>query len=353
MFRKTFKITAIIISIPLTILILFLGIVTLTDYKPKAIEPVLVVNPQHEILLKHKPFSVTSFNIGYAGLDAAQDFFMDGGKNSRAASLAATKENLRGMTEVLQQLQSDIYLLQEVDIDSSRSYRVNQVDELANAFPQHSYTFAYNYKSIWVPVPLFKPMGKANSGLQSLHSFQITSQARLDLPGKESWPVQLFELDRAAVEHRIHVGDNQELVLLNIHLSAFDKGGIIRKQQLDFLNNYINEELQKNNYMIIGGDWNHALPSTNAIGFAATQEWPDWLHEFPEDFAPEGFKWAVDPNVPTVRTLDIPYEQGVNFLAVIDGFLVSPNVEIVDVSTLDLSFAHSDHHPVTATFILN
>jgi len=353
MLKKAFKLITIIISTLFMALIVFLGVASYTDYKPSAIETISITNPQTQLMEKGKPFSITTFNIGYAGLDATQDFFMDGGRNSRATNLATVNDNLNAITETLQELESDIYLLQEVDINSSRSFHLNQVESLAEAFPHHSYTFGYNYKALWVPVPVFKPMGKAESGLQSFSSFEVASQTRLDLPGKESWPVQLFELDRAVVEHRIHVSEQKELVLLNIHLSAFDKGGTIRKQQLDFLKQYIQHEIEKDNYIIVGGDWNHVLPSTDPAVFATTQQWPEWLYEFPADFAPVGFQWAVEPNIPTVRTLDIPYEQGVNFLAVIDGFLVSPNVEILDVSTSNLDFANSDHHPVTATFILN
>jgi hypothetical protein len=40
------------------------------------------------------------------------------------------------------------------------------------------------------------------------------------------------------------------------------------------------------------------------------------------------------------------YKEGVNFLSVIDGFLVSPNVEIKQVKGYDLKFKNSDHNPV-------
>ncbi|MFB6364179.1 hypothetical protein ACFCP7_08960 [Paenibacillus elgii] len=59
------------------------------------------------------------------------------------------------------------------------------------------------------------------------------------------------------------------------------------------------------------------------------------------------------PTPPSVRTLDTAYRPWINFLAVIDGFLVSPNVEIVDVTGHDLNFEHSDHNPVTGRFVLN
>lgn len=37
---------------------------------------------------------------------------------------------------------------------------------------------------------------------------------------------------------------------------------------------------------------------------------------------------------------------------VIDGFIISPNVELLDVETLDLGFENSDHNPVIISFSL-
>ncbi|MDE2112896.1 MAG: hypothetical protein KGJ79_17295, partial [Alphaproteobacteria bacterium] len=52
-----------------------------------------------------------------------------------------------------------------------------------------------------------------------------------------------------------------------------------------------------------------------------------------------------DPHVPTVRTNNQPYRPGVNYTAIIDGFLVSPNVEIDSVTTIDTGFQFTDHQP--------
>ncbi|WP_241674474.1 endonuclease/exonuclease/phosphatase family protein [Paenibacillus luteus] len=115
---------------------------------------------------------------------------------------------------------------------------------------------------------------------------------------KESWPVQQLDLDRAFIANRFPVHNGKELILVNLHLSAFDKEGKIRKQQLDYLSAYLKKETGKGHYIIVGGDWNHALPGTDSQRFKTTQNWPEWL-------------------------------QGT-----------------------DLKFAFSDHNPVTAEFVL-
>ena len=55
--------------------------------------------------------------------------------------------------------------------------------------------------------------------------------------------------------------------------------------------------------------------------------------------------------VPTCRAAEIPYEKGVNFVTVVDGFLVSANVEAT-AENIDTDFAYSDHNPVLLRFTL-
>ncbi|NGP60469.1 endonuclease/exonuclease/phosphatase family protein [Paenibacillus thiaminolyticus] len=352
MIKKLFKWLAWIVLTPVAALAIFLIYMTAVDYKPPAQVELPTNSNTGSTLKQGQPFTVTTFNLGYAGLDQGQDFFMDGGTGSRSSSKEQTEANLRAIADFLQGSRSDLYILQEVDVNSSRSHHINEVQMISDSLPGYSSTFAYNYKVAWVPVPLTHPMGAVQSGLLTLSTISGASHIRFDLPGKESWPVQLFELDRAFIESRFPVDNGRELILINLHLSAFDKGGTIRKQQLDFLENYIQQEMKKDNYLIIGGDWNHSLPGTDHSRFPSQQEWPQWLQPFPDTFAPAGFQWAADPSTPSVRTLDSAYRPGVNFLAVIDGFLVSPNVGIVDVTGHDLNFDHSDHNPVTGRFVL-
>ena len=352
MMKKSLKWLCWIVLIPVSVIAIFLIYVTAVDYKPPVQVQLQTDNNNGHALKQGEPFTVTTFNIGYAGLDRGQDFFMDGGTMSRSSSKIQTETNLSSIATLLKETGSNLYLLQEVDLKASRSNHINEVDELGHFLPEYSRIFALNYKVPWVPVPVLHPMGSVQSGLLTLYTFQSTSHIRFDLPGKESWPVQQMELDRAFIASRFPVDNGKELVLINLHLSAFDKGGEIRKQQLDFLADYIRQETEKGSYLLLGGDWNHSLPGTEPNNFASQQEWPEWLQNFPETFSAEGFQWANDPTVPTVRTLDIPYQQGVNFLAVIDGFLVSPNIEIVSVNGHDLDFENSDHNPVTGRFML-
>ncbi len=352
MLGKIFKaVTFAILAVTLlfTVLLVFL---TVTDYRPGVETSVPVLNNGTDTFKKGQELSIVTFNIGYCGLDKNQDFFMDGGTGSRSASKAQTMVNLEKIAAFLADQNADAILLQELDINSSRSYKVNQLKYMETTLKEYSSTFGQNYKVPWVPVPLLHPMGAVDSGLVTFNRYTTSKAARYQYPGSEKWPVQLFELDRCFIENRIPVEDGKELVLINSHLSAFDKGGEIRKKQLAFLKAYITGEYAKGNYVITGGDWNHQLPDTDASRFSAEEDWPFWLQSLPEDFTPAGFKWGVDGTVPSNRTVAKAYQQGVNFTSVIDGFLVSPNVDIRSVKGIGLGFENSDHNPVTGIFIL-
>ncbi len=326
----------------------FLGYVSIIDYRPRDVIQVSVDSTQEEIIPAGRDISITSFNTGYCGLDEHADFFMDGGTMSRAVSREQTNTNIDRISSFLLGQKSDIYLLQEIDRKSRRSYGTDQYQRFCSDLAGYSSSFATNYKVAWVPVPLADPHGNVYSGIATLSRYRVDGAQRYSLPGQYAWPVRLFELDRCMMESRLPTDDGRQLVLANVHLSAFDKGGFIRAQQLTFLQEYAARELKSGNYVVIGGDWNHLLSADPEAKRAEYGEsWPFWLQVLPDDFVIDGFRWAVDETVPSCRTLDKPYVPGENIEVNIDGFLVSPGVEVVSVHGHDLGFENSDHNPVT------
>lgn len=323
-----------------------------TDYKPESEIKINIENNKKRHIKNKDEISITTFNIGYCGTDKDIDFFMDGGTQSRSISKEKTVENLNGIISELQSLNSDIYFLQEVDKRATRSYKINEYKTIKEKFKTYGFTFAINYKVPWVPIPISKPHGQVLSGLTTISKYYIKESTRYDLPGKESFLVQLGELDRCIMVNKIPVKEGKDLVLVNAHLSAYDKGGKIRKEQLGFLSGFLENEYNKGSYVVVGGDWNQQIPGTHFTSFKTTQQKPNWLQDIPKDFKPKGFRWAYDKEVPTSRTMDITYKKGENLLSVIDGFLVSDNVDIIDVSGKDLEFRHTDHNPVTIKLML-
>ncbi|MEK4677613.1 MULTISPECIES: endonuclease/exonuclease/phosphatase family protein [Bacillus] len=332
--------------------IVFLTFISWKYKKPSESINLSIENYQEKKLSSYMPFKVTTFNIGYAGLDAQQDFFMDGGTGSRSRSKEQTKHNLQCMSSFLKENNADFVLLQEVDIKAFRSFNQNEYQLFQQRLSSYASTFGYNYSNPWVPVPFLRPMGYVESGLATFSTYSIQQATRLQLPGREPWLKQLFDLDRAMVEHIIPVENGKNLRIVNIHVSAYDAGGNIRKQQLQYVKQYMHTQYQKGDYVILGGDWNQLLSDIQLKDPAFLASWPKWLVRLPQEFTEGGFQWAVDPSVCTVRDNRTAYVKGKSFVTIIDGFLVSPNVEILQVNGHDLQFTHSDHNPVSAVFQL-
>jgi endonuclease/exonuclease/phosphatase family metal-dependent hydrolase len=258
------------------------------------------------------------------------------------------EKNIDGMEQFMQQTKSDFFLLQEVDRSSKRSYFADMLDSVHSAVPDYYASFAVNYQVQRVPVPLLEPWrvyGKVRSGLGTLSRFTPSQGIRYQLPGSFSWPTRIFQLDRCVAVHRYPVSNGKELVVYNIHNSAYDDGSL-KAQQLDFLKRLFVEEYEKGNYVVAGGDWNQCPPyfPFNTFGPKDTNGYSQ--ENISPEFLPSDWQWIYDPRVPTNRKIRDPYEPGETFVTLIDFFLISPNVQALTVRGLDQQFAYSDHQPV-------
>lgn len=342
--RKTFA--AVIFSFTSLIGILFL-ISVIFEYRP---DPVEILKPEGAAKYEKAATEITllTWNIGYCGLGKDADFFMDGGRRSHPESKAVVKKNLDGISDIASEIKRDINLFQEVDVSSHRSYIINEFQVLKKLLLDFELYFSVNFRVWRVPVPLADPIGKVHSGVVTASVFKAENAQRYSLASVDSWPEKLFHLKRCMLVSRYIKSDGKELVVVNIHLSAYDDGKI-RKEQMKKLRKIIVSEYQKGNSVIVGGDWNQRMPGVRKDQFGkytTDEKYLAWAQKIDEKWTPKGWKWVYDGKVPTVRNNESAYREGVNFTTVIDGFLVSPDVEVVDVETVDMSFRYSDHNPV-------
>ena len=91
-----FVIPAVLIGAVIIFAVLFIVFLTIVEYRPKAIEE-LPFTSSTNMLLRSKPYSIMSWNIGYAGLGKDEDFFMDGGKKVRPDSKAVVEKYFSGI----------------------------------------------------------------------------------------------------------------------------------------------------------------------------------------------------------------------------------------------------------------
>src|SRR5690606_26231309 len=124
--------------------------------------------------------SLLIWNIGYAGLSQAEDFFFDGGSGVRA-DYDTLLRNLDAIGTFLEEQRDDFIFLQEVDMGSKRSYYVVETDSLKERVEGYCSSFALNYNRRFVPQPITNPMGKVQSGLLSFGKVKPVSARRFAL----------------------------------------------------------------------------------------------------------------------------------------------------------------------------
>lgn len=326
----------------------FMGYSTYTWYDPPQ---VLTVenNNTPDTIPSDSDLTILTWNIGYAGLGDNMDFFYDGGEKVRDTR-ERVQENLDSINHFLKEHASKQFIfIQEIDVRSKRSYRTDQTKFLTNN-SEHYAAFAPNYKVKFVPIPPRAPMGLVFSGIMTQSRFIPENSVRHGYPGSFGWPSRVFNLRRCMLVNSYPTSNGKKLIMINTHKSAFDDGSL-KKQEMNYLKDFVLAEYDKGNYVVVGGDWNQSPPNFPLTKFGTNFQSEFFiLSNIEADYLPVGWQWAFDPEQPTNRYLNEVYKPDQTFRCLIDFFLVSPNVEVLEVKTHNLNFRNSDHNPVSMRF---
>ena len=302
-------------------------------------------------------YRIVSYNIGFGAYSDDYSFFMDGGKESRARSKEAAEENVAGAMAAAMELNPNFLLLQEVDVDGTRSYHLDELaltDQLIGGRFLNR-TFAQNYDSPYLFWPLTEPHGANRAGMAVYSMFPIASALRRQLPIEDGF-MKLVDCDRCYSVQRIPLpGTDRELVLYDLHLSAYTSDGTIAEEQLKMLFADMLAEYEKGNYTVAGGDFNKDILGNSEEVFGISGPEYTWAQPIPPELVPEGLTviapFDEENPVPSCRNADRPYGPD-NYVVTVDGFLVSANVEVLEAKVCDTGFRWSDHNPVYMDLVL-
>ena len=338
-------------------------------------------NANKEVLKVNETYNMATYNIGFGAYSQDFTFFLDtgydkdGNETCGYYSTARSKEevyfNVNGAKDTIKGLDLDFALLQEVDVKSTRSYKINQNDIFKEALSEYDNVFSVNFDTAYLPYPLYDMHGKSLAGLSTFSRYKINDANRYEYTISDSLS-KLFDIDRCFSVSSLSVENDKTLYIINSHMSAYDKGGVIRQTQIQELNNFISKCYNEGNYVIVGGDFNHDLLTNNPDfnydfnnrPFNNTLKDPDWVapyfNELKESPLVSGFKVVSSDNVPTCRNNDIEWNPSLTYKCVVDGFIVSNNVEIIEHKNIETKngklgldgFAYSDHEPSYIEFKL-
>lgn len=358
--KKLLKIILTILIIILCIFIGYLGYVFITYHRieDNISADISSKGTTTSSVTTDKNYRIVSNNIGFGAYQQDYSFFMDGGTQSWAFSKEDVINNTTGTIDTIKALNPDFIVLQEVDVNSTRSYHVNEVDliidSVSDEVSDFDYTFAYNYDSPFLMYPITQPHGKSQSGLLTISTAKITDSIRRSLPIDEGI-TKVLDLDRCYTKNYIPVDNSKQLVIYNVHLSAYNKNPETSENQLKMLNDDMLSEVEAGNYVISGGDMNKDLLGDSSEYFGIESIGENWAVAFPTDLLSDEFSLVApfdESNpIPSCRNTNEPYGQN-TFVLTVDGFIVSSNVEVVESNVVDSQFMYSDHNPVYMDFIL-
>ena len=354
LWKRILRVAGIIV---LVIVIAFVGLLSylsVTEFRPEDQETVEVKGKSTRKLNPGDSITLMTWNCGYGALGDNADFFMDGGTHVNTADETRVEKNLKGLQNEIDSVNPDVVFLQEVDTDSSRSHHINEVNEFTSHESDKESTFAYNFKVGFIPYPL-PPIGKVNSGILTMSSYDLKDSTRYQLPCPFKWPVRLGNLKRCVMVDRIPIeGTDKYLIIANLHLEAYDDGEG-KTAQTKMLKDILEKEYRKGNYVIAGGDFNQTFSSVDDSAYPPQEgKWASGRIDV--STFEKGWQFHMDPSVPTCRSLDQPLkgaDKDTFQYYVIDGFITSPNITVSSCKTQDVGFKNTDHNPVVIQFSMN
>ncbi len=355
--KKVLRVAWMVILLILTVVMGYL-VYVFVDYE--RIEDMQEIQPtgefEKEILEWEETQTIVTYNIGYGAYSSDYTFFMDGGEDSRGVSEEEVTMNVQSALDIAKSLNPDIVLLQEVDTKADRSYDINQAEIVKDNFAEYHMMEAQNYDSAYLFYPITKPIGASKSELVTLSKYELSDGIRRSLPISSGFS-KLFDLDRCYTVQSIKVNNGKKLYIYHVHLSAYGADDEIRDAQMQMLFDDMRSKLDGGNYVIAGGDFNHDFTGSSGEDFNEGKNVDfGWAQPFPEEFLGDDFVRATNYSeggyLPTSRLNDIPYDPEKSTLVLIDGFIVSHNIVVETVKTVDTQFEYTDHMPVVMEFKL-
>lgn len=205
-----------------------------------------------------RPLTVVSWNVQYCG-GRSSPFFYDGGARVHVDD-AERDRTLGAVIAELREIDADVVLLQEVDVCSDRTGRLDQRQALVDALRVPTYAYAPYHEVPYLPTPIRSPLGRVRFDLVVLSKWKLAWATRHPLPLlAESALRRAFNLRRAVLEVNLACEGGRRLSLMNVHLSAFSFGDGTLERQVAVLDRLCAERERAGVPWLLAGDFN-ALP---------------------------------------------------------------------------------------------
>ncbi len=332
----------------------FYLLVRFINFNPPEHMPLIVQGSGEPMTLRQgEPIELVSWNLQYCA-SRKHHFWYDGGQAVIVpkSDVLATLDAVSGL---LRERSPHLALLQEVDRDSNRTHRIDQLPPLVQAMGANRWVSASYHNSIFVPTPSHQMMGRVDMNLAILSRLPMGPRAqRLQLPKlQENFLRRAFNLKRALLWSEIPIeGQDKPLAVAVTHLSAFSRGDGTMQRQVQVLDGWMKEREELGQPFVLAGDMNLLPPGDD----------PSRLGEDSALYSDQSN--PITSLVPAHRTAFPPRAMldPSNFTYLpfgatepdrkIDYIFVGPGVQVLDAQVLRQYTEVSDHLPLAITFSL-
>lgn len=285
---------------------------------------------------------VASYNIGHGhGLKEYATDYRD---------KDVTERQLAKIADAMVEINADIFLLQEVDLDSQRTFRINQIEFIREKTKHPYYACAMVWEKNYLPFPYWPPahhVGYIRSANCILSRFPLSNHKRIvfDKPHNNPFWYNWGYIDRAIQRVDVEIGD-EKLALLNVHLEAWESAA--RELQIKITKDYIDEVTLP---VILGGDFNTVRPGAEKLTGFKDDPHVDYGQEKTLSWL---FDNAKEIRIPQLTVVDdspfekysYPSDHPDRWIDHI--FLFGKNMSFLDFRVFKEATVASDHLPVVA-----
>lgn len=288
---------------------------------------------------------VASYNIGHGqGVKANPWDYRD---------KQTTLNHLELLSKVIIAMDADVYLLQEVDVDSARTHRVNQIQFLKERTGLPYHACALMWQQNYIPYPYWPPsehIGYVRAANCVLSRYPLSNHYRVifEKPQSFPWWYRLGYLDRGIERVDVTIGE-KKVAVLNVHLEAWEKEA--RANQVKVISDYMKTITLP---IVLGGDFNVVPPDAGKKkGF---EDEPECDYTDEQTF-PLLFSLNQSLKQPTLKhSLDekdlCTYPSNAPDRRLDHLFLLGGSLSFVDFGIFKEAGEASDHLPILATIDL-
>lgn len=346
--RRLFAVTGKVIGALVGLTGAFFFTAWATSHRPADLEfpPVVKVSPG-KALKRGDVFTLVSWNIQYSA-SRKHHFFYDGGKAAHVPP-QDVQDTINAINSALLEMNADITLIQEIDRNSVRTQRIDQLSRFVEATKAASWVSTPYHKVPYLPVPTHEMLGPVETHLGIMSRYDIQGSSRIAMAMmNEVFYRQWFNLKRCILTADIPIEGGGVLRIANTHLSAFSGGdGTLAKQV-----NTAKEWMEKDQSFILAGDFNLLPPGDDPKRLSAESDlYADATNPI-EALIPR-FRSAIPPE----QMLDEKWRTYLPFGyaepdRMIDYVFMGDQVEVLEVDVPRKYSAISDHLPMVVKFRL-